>query len=159
MSIYVDENTRVLVQGITGTAGTYHARGMRAYGTKVVGGVTPGRGGSKVDDIPVFETFARIAAPSDADASLHAPGARSPSRKGPKLVRTSFSTRRVRARNRRLTSRFLPSVRVSSTTEASGEVASRRAEVGLEVSSRPMSVPSVRAAISPGVMPGRTVTS
>jgi succinyl-CoA synthetase alpha subunit len=70
MSIYVDENTRVLVQGITGTAGTYHARGMRAYGTKVVGGVTPGRGGSKVDDIPVFDSVREAVAKTGADATV-----------------------------------------------------------------------------------------
>lgn len=70
MSIYIDENTRVLVQGITGTAGTYHARQMVAYGTKVVGGVTPGRGGSKVDDVPVFDSVREAVARTGADASV-----------------------------------------------------------------------------------------
>ena len=59
MSIYVDENTRVIVQGITGSAGAYHARSMRDYGTKVVGGVTPGRKGTFVDEIPVLTRSAR----------------------------------------------------------------------------------------------------
>ncbi len=70
MSIYVDENTRVLVQGITGAAGAYHARQMVAYGTKVVGGVTPGRGGSMIDDIPVFDSVREAVAKTGADASV-----------------------------------------------------------------------------------------
>lgn len=70
MSIFVDENTRVLVQGITGTAGTYHARQMIAYGTKVVGGVTPGRGGTRVDDVPVFDSVRQAVAETGADASV-----------------------------------------------------------------------------------------
>ncbi|MCX7001172.1 MAG: succinate--CoA ligase subunit alpha [Candidatus Sumerlaeota bacterium] len=56
MSILVDETTRVLVQGITGRDGSFHARAMQDYGTKVVGGVVPGRGGETVGDIPVFNT-------------------------------------------------------------------------------------------------------
>ncbi len=49
MSILVDENTRVVVQGITGNEGMFHTRQMVEYGTKIVGGVTPGKGGQKVD--------------------------------------------------------------------------------------------------------------
>jgi len=56
MSILVDENTRVVVQGITGREGTFHTRQMLDYGTVVAAGVTPGKGGQKVDDIPVFNT-------------------------------------------------------------------------------------------------------
>ena len=56
MSILVDENTRLLVQGITGREGTFHTQQAVAYGTKVVAGVTPGKGGSAVDGIPVFNT-------------------------------------------------------------------------------------------------------
>jgi succinyl-CoA synthetase alpha subunit len=56
MSILVDENTRLLVQGITGRNGMLHARLSREYGTKVVAGVTPGKGGTKVDGTPVFNT-------------------------------------------------------------------------------------------------------
>ncbi|NOQ85303.1 MAG: succinate--CoA ligase subunit alpha [Deltaproteobacteria bacterium] len=54
MSILVDENTRVVVQGITGSEGSFHTRQMVAYGSKVVAGVTPGKGGQDVDGIPVF---------------------------------------------------------------------------------------------------------
>ena len=53
MSVLVDENTRLLVQGITGREGTFHTEQMLAYGTKVVGGVTPGKGGQEVLGVPV----------------------------------------------------------------------------------------------------------
>ena len=56
MAILVDENTRLLVQGITGREGTFHTQQAVAYGTRVVAGVTPGKGGSSVDGIPVFNT-------------------------------------------------------------------------------------------------------
>jgi succinyl-CoA synthetase alpha subunit len=56
MSVLVDESTRVVVQGITGHQGTVHTRQMRAFGTRVVAGVTPGKGGSMVDEVPVFDT-------------------------------------------------------------------------------------------------------
>jgi succinyl-CoA synthetase alpha subunit len=56
MSVLVDENTRLLVQGITGREGTFHTQQAVAYGTKVVAGVTPGKGGSSVEGIPVFNT-------------------------------------------------------------------------------------------------------
>jgi succinyl-CoA synthetase alpha subunit len=56
MSIFVDKNTRVLVQGITGKEGKYHARQCVVYGTNVVAGVTPGKGDLKMDDIPIFNT-------------------------------------------------------------------------------------------------------
>jgi succinyl-CoA synthetase alpha subunit len=54
MSILVDENTRLLVQGITGKEGQFHTRQCVEYGTKVVAGVTPGKGGQEMDAIPVF---------------------------------------------------------------------------------------------------------
>ena len=58
MGILVDENTRVLVQGITGREGSFHARACMAYGTNVVAGVTPGRGGTIIEDkVPVFNSF------------------------------------------------------------------------------------------------------
>jgi len=69
MSILVDENTRVIVQGITGNEGTFHTRQMVEYGTKVVGGVTPGKGGQKVDDIPVFNTVSQAVRETGANAS------------------------------------------------------------------------------------------
>ncbi len=58
MSVLVDKRTRVIVQGITGAAGSFHARQMLAYGTQVVGGVTPNRGGTKMAEAvaPVFRT-------------------------------------------------------------------------------------------------------
>jgi succinyl-CoA synthetase alpha subunit len=69
MSILVDERTRVIVQGITGNEGLFHTRQMVEYGTKVVAGVTPGKGGQKVDGIPVFNTVAEAAHQTDANAS------------------------------------------------------------------------------------------
>jgi len=56
MSILIDENTKVLVQGITGRDGSFHTRQMMEYGTKIVAGVTPGKGGQNVDGVPVFDT-------------------------------------------------------------------------------------------------------
>ncbi len=56
MSILIDQNTRVVVQGITGRDGCFHAAKMKDYGTKVVAGTSPGKGGTKVDNIPVFNT-------------------------------------------------------------------------------------------------------
>jgi len=70
MSILVDENTRLLVQGITGHEGTFHARQAVAYGTKVVAGVTPGKGGSSVDGIPVFDTVRQACEKTGANASI-----------------------------------------------------------------------------------------
>lgn len=69
MSILVDENTRVLVQGITGNEGMFHTRQMVEYGTKVVAGVTPGKGGQKVDGIPVFNTVSEAVRETNANAS------------------------------------------------------------------------------------------
>jgi succinyl-CoA synthetase alpha subunit len=62
MSILVDTTTRVLVQGITGRDGSFHTRKMKEYGTNVVAGVTPGKGGSEVEGVPVFDTVAEAAA-------------------------------------------------------------------------------------------------
>ena len=57
MSIFIDQQTRLVVQGITGRDGSFHARQMIAYGTTVVAGVTPGKGGQRFDDtVPVFDT-------------------------------------------------------------------------------------------------------
>ncbi|MFA5975081.1 MAG: succinate--CoA ligase subunit alpha [Elusimicrobiota bacterium] len=70
MSILVDKNTKVLVQGITGTAGSFHARACLSYGTQVVGGVTPGKGGTHVDAIPVFDTVEAAVQATGANASL-----------------------------------------------------------------------------------------
>ena len=71
MSILVDENTRLLVQGITGREGSFHTRRCREYGTKVVAGVTPGRGGQVFDEtVPVFNTVEQAVSETGANASL-----------------------------------------------------------------------------------------
>ncbi len=70
MSILVNKNTKVICQGITGEQGTFHTRQMVAYGTKMVGGVTPGKGGTRVDDIPVFDTVEDAVKATGADASV-----------------------------------------------------------------------------------------
>jgi succinyl-CoA synthetase alpha subunit len=59
MAILLKKETKVLVQGITGNEGMFHTRQMVEYGTKVVAGVTPGKGGQKIDGIPVFNTVSR----------------------------------------------------------------------------------------------------
>jgi succinyl-CoA synthetase alpha subunit len=70
MSILVDKNTRVLCQGITGKAGEFHSRNCLEYGTKLVGGVTPGKGGETVLGLPVFDTVMEAVAQTGADASM-----------------------------------------------------------------------------------------
>ncbi|MHB1209428.1 MAG: succinate--CoA ligase subunit alpha [Acidimicrobiales bacterium] len=70
MSIFVDENTKVIVQGLTGGQGKFHGLRNRDYGTKIVGGVTPGKGGSDVDGIPVFNTVKEAVAATGASASF-----------------------------------------------------------------------------------------
>ncbi len=70
MSILVDENTRLIVQGITGREGAYHAGLMKTYGTHVVAGVTPGKGGSNVHDIPVFDSVQEAVDQTGANASV-----------------------------------------------------------------------------------------
>lgn len=70
MSILVNEQTRVLVQGITGRDGSFHAQSMQEYGTQVVGGVTPGKGGQKVGTLPVFNTVAEAMTETGANCSV-----------------------------------------------------------------------------------------
>lgn len=70
MSIFVDKNTRLLVQGITGKEGQFHARQCIDYGTNVVGGVTPGKGGQKMDDVPVFNTVKEAVDQTGANCSM-----------------------------------------------------------------------------------------
>jgi succinyl-CoA synthetase alpha subunit len=70
MSILVDESTRLLVQGITGSEGSFHTRRCIEYGTKVVAGVTPGKGGSNHLGVPVFNTIEKAMAETGANASL-----------------------------------------------------------------------------------------
>jgi len=70
MSIFVDADTRVVVQGITGKEGQFHARQCVEYGTNVVAGVTPGKGGQKMDEVPVFNSVAAAVAETGANCSL-----------------------------------------------------------------------------------------
>jgi succinyl-CoA synthetase alpha subunit len=70
MAIWVDENTRVVVQGLTGKEGQFHAARCREYGTKIVAGMTPGKGGVEVDGVPVFNTVAEARAATGCNASL-----------------------------------------------------------------------------------------
>src|SRR5690606_26001337 len=75
MSIFIDENTKLLVQGITGRDGSFHARQMMEYGTQVVGGVTPGRGGQTFEGpdgraCPIFDTMEQAVAATGANASV-----------------------------------------------------------------------------------------
>ena len=70
MSIFVDKNTRLLVQGITGKGGQFHTRQCVEYGTNVVAGVTPGKGGQKMDDIPVFNTVKEAVDQTGANCSM-----------------------------------------------------------------------------------------
>jgi succinyl-CoA synthetase (ADP-forming) alpha subunit (EC 6.2.1.5) len=70
MAILVDKNTRVVVQGITGKEGSFHALQCKAYGTQVVAGVTPGKGEQKVEDIPVFNTVESAVKETSANCSL-----------------------------------------------------------------------------------------
>jgi succinyl-CoA synthetase alpha subunit len=70
MAIFVDENTRVVVQGLTGGQGRYHGLRNKAYGTQVVAGVTPGKGGQDVEGIPVFDTVKEAVAETGANASF-----------------------------------------------------------------------------------------
>jgi len=69
MSILIDETTRVVVQGITGGEGTFHTQRMQEYGTKVVAGVTPGKGGQTHLDVPIYNTVAEAVENEDANAS------------------------------------------------------------------------------------------
>lgn len=70
MSILVNKDTKVIVQGITGSAGLFHTQQMLAYGTKIVGGVTPGKGGTMVEGVPVFNTVVDAVKETGANASV-----------------------------------------------------------------------------------------
>lgn len=70
MAVLIDRNTRVLVQGITGREGEFHTRQMLEYGTRVVAGVTPGKGGQEVLGVPVYDTVKQAVAATGADASV-----------------------------------------------------------------------------------------
>jgi len=70
MSILVNENTKIIVQGITGSEGAFHTRSMVEYGTKIVAGVTPGKGGETFDNIPVFDSVRTAKAETGANTSI-----------------------------------------------------------------------------------------
>jgi succinyl-CoA synthetase alpha subunit len=70
MSILVNKNTRVLTQGITGATGRFHTRACKEYGTQMVAGVTPGKGGTSFEGIPIFDTVERAVRETGADASV-----------------------------------------------------------------------------------------
>ena len=70
MAVLIDKHTRLLVQGLTGREGTFHAKQAAAYGTNVVGGVTPGKGGTTHEGWPVFNTVAEAVAKTGANASV-----------------------------------------------------------------------------------------
>src|SRR5262249_25239971 len=70
VSVLIDKSTRLIVQGITGRDGSFHAQQMLAYGTKVVGGVTPGRAGERVHGVPVFDSMVEAVAATKANASV-----------------------------------------------------------------------------------------
>jgi succinyl-CoA synthetase alpha subunit len=70
MSILINKDTKLIVQGITGRDGAFHTSKMKAYGTNIVGGISPGKGGSNVDGIPVFNTVEEAVKATDADASV-----------------------------------------------------------------------------------------
>lgn len=70
MSIFIDEHTRVVVQGLTGGQGRFHGLRNKAYGTQVVAGVTPGKGGQEVEGIPIYDTVAEAREATGADASF-----------------------------------------------------------------------------------------
>src|SRR5438309_9526852 len=70
MSILVNESTKLLVQGLTGKEGTFHAKACAAYGTKIVGGVTPGKGGTTHEGWPIFNTVAEAKEKTGANATI-----------------------------------------------------------------------------------------
>ncbi len=86
MSVLVSQNTRVLVQGITGSHGSFHTKQMLEYGTKIVGGVTPGKEGERVEGVPVLNTVKKAVKETGADASV----VYVPARFAPEAIREAF---------------------------------------------------------------------
>lgn len=70
MSVFINKDTKVIVQGITGSQGLFHTKQMLEYGTKIVGGVTPGKGGTEVEGVPVFDTVSEAVEKTGANASV-----------------------------------------------------------------------------------------
>ena len=71
MSVIIDKNTRVVVRGITGSEGRFHTLSMKKYGTNIVAGVTPGKGGQDVEGIPVFDNIEDAVKQEGANTSIH----------------------------------------------------------------------------------------
>ncbi len=91
MSILIDEKTPILVQGITGDKGSFHTKEMLDYGSKVVAGVTPGKGGQVHNGVPVFNTVKDAVRETGATTSIALPGLMMPAQFGPtRMVRRSF---------------------------------------------------------------------
>ena len=110
MAIIVTAETRLVVQGITGREGSFHALRNRDYGTQVVAGVTPGKGGQDVDGIPVFDTVADAV---ERDGRQHGDGLRAAALRG----RRDLRGRRRRRRTRSSASpRAFPPTRCSTST-------------------------------------------
>ncbi|MCL6586346.1 MAG: succinate--CoA ligase subunit alpha [Anoxybacillus sp.] len=70
MSVFINKDTKVIVQGITGSQGLFHTKQMLEYGTKIVGGVTPGKGGTEIEGVPVFDTVSEAVEKTGANASV-----------------------------------------------------------------------------------------
>lgn len=70
MSVYVNKDTKVIVQGITGSTALFHTKQMLEYGTKIVGGTSPGKGGQEVEGVPVFNTVEEAVKETGANASV-----------------------------------------------------------------------------------------
>lgn len=70
MSVFINKDTKVIVQGITGSTALFHTKQMLEYGTKIVGGVTPGKGGTEVEGVPVFNTVEDAVKATGATASV-----------------------------------------------------------------------------------------
>ena len=70
MSVYLDKNAKVICQGITGSAGLFHSKNCRDYGTKMVGGVTPGKGGSEIEGFKVFDTVKEAVSKTGANTTM-----------------------------------------------------------------------------------------
>ena len=98
MAIFVNADTKVLVQGLTGGQGKFHGLRNRAYGTQIVGGVTPGKGGQDVEGIPVFDTVAEAVAATGATASFVAVPPKAAPRGDPRGGRRRHRVHRVHHR-------------------------------------------------------------
>jgi len=96
MSVFLDQNTRLVVQGITGRDGSFHTRQMISYGTKVVAGVTPGKGGQLFDGVvPIFDTVADAVRETRANtAVIYVPAAAAASEKMAAFERAGISVMR-----------------------------------------------------------------